>query len=384
MDDRRTPEPASPGARPLAPRTLLGLQVTVAVILIGWALHATAAVSSLLTAAVFVAVVLAPLDAGLARRTGRGWVGHLVSLLVMLVVLLAFAAGLLFAAQRVATEFPALSELPTSQIPGVGTGGEEAQAAQSGDGASGGGTGGGLGGIGFSAGEVVSRLADVAGTAAMTGLSFATSALGGVVLVIFLALMMLVDAPNWRKRAARAVGGGHHDTVLEVVEVVGRKVRRFVLIRAALGLLTALLYMGWLWLFGVELLLVWGILTFLMSFVPNLGSILSGLLPTIYAFLTKDFGTALAVGVGLTAIEQVIGNYVDPQVQGRQISISPVVILAGLLVFAWIWGVPGALLSTPVLIAALVIFARIEPLRPVALLMSDCDDYEGLDEMVRA
>ena len=164
---------------------------------------------------------------------------------------------------------------------------------------------------------------------------------------------------------------------------MGRLVRRFVLVRAAMGLVTAVLYMIWLWIFGVDLIFVWGILTFLLSFVPNLGSVVSGLLPTVYVFLTKDIGTAIAVAAGLLAIEQVIGNFVDPRVQGRQISISPVVILTGLLLFAWIWGVPGTLLSTPVLIAALVICARIEPLRPVALLLSDRDDYRELDKMLQ-
>jgi AI-2 transport protein TqsA len=216
----------------------------------------------------------------------------------------------------------------------------------------------------------------------VTGLSFATSALGGVVLVILLALLMLVDAPNWKRRIGHVAGDRRRDATLEAVTVIGRKVRRFVVIRAGLGLLTSSIYMAWLWLFGVELILVWGILTFLLSFVPNLGSILSGILPTLYAFLTKDLGTAVAVGVGLVVTEQVIGNFIGPRIQGAEISISPTVVLVGLLAFAWIWGVPGTLLSSPVLIAALVIFSKVDGLRPVALLMSECDDYDELDEMV--
>jgi AI-2 transport protein TqsA len=380
MDDRRTPAPQEHGARPLAPKSLLGFQVTVMVILVGWALHATAAVSALVAAAAFVAIVLAPLSREVAARTGgRAWIGHLVSLAAVLVVLLTFAAGLLFAARRIATEFPALSELPAGRIPGVSAGGEDAQAS---DDASQAGSESGLGDIGVTAGELASRLADLAGGAAVTGLSFATSALGGVVLVILLALLMLVDAPNWKRRIGHVAGDRRRDATLEAVTVIGQKVRRFVVIRAGLGLLTSSIYMAWLWLFGVELILVWGILTFLLSFVPNLGSILSGILPTLYAFLTKDLGTAVAVGVGLVVTEQVIGNFIGPRIQGAEISISPTVVLVGLLAFAWIWGVPGTLLSSPVLIAALVIFSKVDGLRPVALLMSECDDYDELDEMV--
>ena len=383
MDDRPTPTQQDHGLRPRAPRTLLGLQIAVVVILVGWALHATASVSALIAAALFVAFVLAPLDRAVAERTGHGWIGHAVALVIMIVALLAFAAGLFFAAQRVATEFPALSQMPTEAIPGVGTAGEEAQAAQAQDGASEEGSGGLLSGLAGGGGALVTRLADLASSVAVAGLQFATAALGGIVLVIFLAFMMLVDAPNWHKRIGRVAGERRRDEALDAVAVVGRMVARYVVVRAAMGLLTAVLYMAWLWPFGVDLILVWGVLTFLLSFIPNLGSILSGILPTIYAFLTKDFGTALAVGVGLTAIEQVIGNYIDPRVQGRQVSLSPTMILVALLVFAWIWGVPGTLLSTPVMIAAVVVFARIDPLRPVALLLSDCDDYDALGEMVR-
>ena len=384
MDERRTPAPQEHGARPLAPKSLLGFQITVMVILVGWALHATAAVSALVAAAVFVAIVLAPLSRWVAERAGgRAWIGHAVALLVMLVVLLTFAAGLLFAAQRIATEFPALGDLPAERLPGVSSGGSGAEAARAEDGPADAASEGPWGGIGFSAGELVSRLADLAGSAAVTGLRFATSALGGIVLVILLALLMLVDAPNWRRRIERVVGEDRRDRTLDAVTVIGEKVRRFVVIRAGLGLLTSSIYMAWLWLFGVDLILVWGILTFLLSFVPNLGSILSGVLPTLYAFLTKDLGTAVAVGIGLVVTEQVIGNFIGPRVQGAEISISPVVILVGLLAFAWIWGVPGTLLSSPVLIAALVIFTKVEGLRPVALLMSDCEDYDELDEMVR-
>lgn len=63
----------------------------------------------------------------------------------------------------------------------------------------------------MSAGELFSRLGNAAGDAAATGLQFATAALGGIVLVIFLALMMLVDAPSWRGRIGRVMGGERRD-----------------------------------------------------------------------------------------------------------------------------------------------------------------------------
>lgn len=407
MNDRlaaaASPPPAETrsGARPEAPPPILALQIVAVVILVGWALHATASVSALIAAAVFIAIVMAPLDRRVRERmSGRwSWLGHLVVFLVLLAVFLGFAGALYFAAQRVVTAFPQQAGLgqvlPDGLLPGLG--GQEtagAGAASSGapaaaptaaptaasTGEGGSGKGGLLSGFGAVGGELAARLSDVIGRAVATGLRFTAAAVAGVVLMIFLALILLVDAPHWRQRVERVLGEGRGEAWARTTAVIGRQLRRYLLVRAAIGVATAVLYMLWLWLLGVELVLVWGLLAFLLNFIPNLGSVLSGLLPTLYVFLTRDLGTAILIGLGLTAIEQAMGNFVDPRVQGRELPVSSTVILVGLLVFAWIWGVPGALLATPVLIAAVMVFARVEPLRPVALLLSNQTDYAGLDE----
>ncbi|MFP7570932.1 AI-2E family transporter [Marivita sp. S2033] len=373
MDNRQsTPDATSP--RPLSPRVLLGLQVTIVVILVGWALHATASVSALILTALFVAIVMAPFHRWISDMTGHRWIGHIATFLLMLVLLLAFAGGLFFAAQRIAAEFSEAREM----IPGVGNG-TAASSAEDGMRA--------LDRLFNNAnqavGQIASRAAELASGVALTGLEYAAAALGGLVVTVFLALLMLIDAPRWRARL-RSVFGEHSESrVQDAIAVIGRDLVRFVGVRAALGAVTAVLYMLWMWPFGVGLIFVWGALTFLLNFVPNLGSIIAGILPTIYAFLTKDLGTALVVAAGLTVIEQVIGNYVDPRVQSRQVSISPVVIFASLLIAGWIWGILGALLSTPVLIAVVIAFSRVERLRPVALLLSNARSYDELDEDTR-
>jgi AI-2 transport protein TqsA len=151
------------------------------------------------------------------------------------------------------------------------------------------------------------------------------------------------------------------------------------MIRLVLGLLTAALYVVWLWIMGVDLLTTWAILTVVLTFVPNLGSIISGTLPVIYAVLTRDLGTALAVGAGLFAIEQIVGNYIDPIIAGREVAVSPLVVLVSLLVWTFVLGPVGALLATPATIAIMIVCARIDPLRPFALMLSDCEDWSAFD-----
>ncbi len=152
------------------------------------------------------------------------------------------------------------------------------------------------------------------------------------------------------------------------------------MVRTILGAITGTLYGLWTWAFGLEFAIVWGLLGFLLNYVPTLGSIVAGTLPVLFAFFTKDIGTALIIAAGLLVIEQVMGNFVDPRLQGKQLSLSPLVVLFSLLVWGWIWGIPGALLAVPLTVLITIVFAHAAGLRKIALVLSDETDMAGLDE----
>ncbi len=226
---------------------------------------------------------------------------------------------------------------------------------------------------------MIEELGSWASGIAVKILSTASSALFATVLVIFLTLIMLIEAPRWRQKLACVVDGPARRDVSESAAVIASLLRRYLVARTILGVLTAILYVTWLWIFGVDLLVVWALLTFVLNYIPTLGSLISGALPVLYAVVQKDPGTAVIVGIGIFAIEQVMGNYVDPRVQGRQVSLSSLVVLITLLVWGWIWGIAGAILAVPITIAAMIICAHVPSLRPFALMLSDESDFEGLD-----
>ena len=363
-----------------------------AVVLVGWALRAAAVVLVPIAFALFLALMLAPMVAWVRARVPErlGWLGHVAAAAVLIGVAVVFVGGLWLSAQRVLAAFPGMGRRVSELVPGVGAeeaGGAGAGAGDTdapGDAAPGGGGGtlsealSDVAGIGE---DLAGRATEFISGAATSVLDAAASTLLGATLVFFLTLLMLVDAPGWRHRLGRVLDPENRHDLFETAAVVGRQVRLYLLIRAGMGVLTAALYVGWLWIMGVDLLLIWALLTFLLSFVPNLGSVASGLLPTVYAFVTKDLGTALLVGAGLLAIEQVIGNFVDPRVMGRQVSVSPLMILVALLIWGWLWGAPGLLLAVPMTIAILIACTHVEALRPVALLLSDRDSMKEVDEL---
>ena len=377
---------------------LTRIAAAILVILAGWVLHATAVVAVPIVFALFLAVVLAPLDAALTRALpgGTAWLGRAVVIALLLAGLAAFFAGLVYAARQVMGELPRIAEMLQRYLPEAMPAVKEIGGA-AGDGAAGGVASASEAGAGASDRTVAGSFRAVlneAGSAAGSWLvSGATTLARGVagavgtfvaatIIVVFMVLLALGETETWSRKVETLWpdGADWHGAA----KTISRKLRAFLLLRAAMGALTAVLYVALLWAFDIGLLPVWATLTFLLGFVPNLGSVISGILPTLYALATRDLQTAALVGAGLFAIEQVIGNWVDPRVQGRQIAISPVVVLVSILVWGWIWGAAGALLAVPIMVGLMVSCAHVPALRPVALMLSNQPDRAGLDRSLAA
>ncbi|MDX1729768.1 MAG: AI-2E family transporter [Aurantimonas coralicida] len=381
----------------------IGLLSVISLILVGWALRAMSSVVVPFIFSILIALVVSPVDSMVKRRMPRrfGWLGHVAAMGLIIVILFVFLGGIWLSAQRISEAFPQVSQKIEELAPMIASGSSGAtEGAQS---ASTSGSENAAAGTVSSApagssdvyasvtdqfrgagGQLGSRIAEYASSYASSVLSSAGSALAAMVLIFFFTLLMLIEAPNWRAKVCAVVDPDQRSGVFESLDVIARQLRRYLLIRVVLGLLTAGLYAAWLWFFGVELLLVWAILAFLLNFVPTLGSLVAGALPVVHVYVQQDFRTAVIVGIGILVIEQIMGNYVDPRVQGKQLSVSPLVILLVLLVWGWVWGVAGALLAVPVTIGIIVTCAHLPRLRPVALFLSDETSMDDLDDIVSA
>lgn len=348
--------------------TLLG---GVLVILTGWVLHAMAAVLVPIFLALFVALAAHPLDRRVARAMPRGlaWLGRAAVMGILLLVLAVFLGGLALAAQQIAEKLPDLSTnlgaLMTDDSPGrpPESLGERLQAALSG-------AGGSLG----------SWLVE-SGTGLARQVANATGGLiAAMVLVFFLVLLILSETGRWSQKLQALAPAGGGAGWRQALEHLGATLRRFILVRTFIGVISALAYLGWLALFGMDLLLVWALLTFLLTYIPNLGSLLSGIFPVLYALFTRDLGTALLIGAGLFVIEQAVGNFLDPVLQGHEIALSPLVILVAILLWGWIWGAAGAFLAVPMTLTIMTLANTVPALRPVALVLSNQPSQAKLDD----
>lgn len=213
------------------------------------------------------------------------------------------------------------------------------------------------------------------GTAAVT---IAWEVVSGLVLVLFLVLLMLLEAPVWRENAYRMFRG-HGETagLAATVRGISEKVRTYLYVRTVLGAMSAVAAGLWLLIMGVDLVLVWVLLTFALNYIPNLGSVIAVIPPSLMALVQHGpLPAAMTLG-GLTVIEQIIGNYIDPRMQGRRLQISPVLVLVALVFWTWVWGPVGALLAVPMTVTLLAAASHAPALQPLATLLAADGDGDG-------
>ena len=349
MQDELKPE-----IRPLAWRGLmLGIVAFAAAF---WLLIETMEILMPAVTALLLALGIWPMVGGISRRMPRGlkWLGPTVGMLVVLVLVFAFLAGLGYAIsqvyQLVGDIGPALESWLSSfglSMPAL-TGAENADA----------------------------TMMDTARRA----LGLTASTITGIVLILFLMLLMLTEVETWHRKFI-AISSRNTDRELrEMGRSIGEKFRTYFNTRVVLGGLTAALYVGWLALFGVDYLLLWGLLAVLLNFIPTVGSIIAGLLPVAYSLITRDPATAAMIAGGLLVIEQVMGNLVDPLVLGKRIAVSPLVILISLGFWTIVWGIPGAILAVPLTVLIILVLAQFDSLKPAALLLTDRSSFDELED----
>lgn len=130
---------------------------------------------------------------------------------------------------------------------------------------------------------------------------------------------------------------------------IEQQVRDYMLVKVGLSAITAVLVGVLLALGQVELSLVFALLTFVLNFVPNIGSILAVALPIPVLILSPNINLGSGVGilVGMIVVQFIVGNFMEPKLIGNKLALDPILVLFSLLLWGAIWGIVGALLAIP-------------------------------------
>jgi AI-2 transport protein TqsA len=175
----------------------------------------------------------------------------------------------------------------------------------------------------------------------------------GVLVLIFVAYLVV-----GRKASPQ------HSGLLREIDA---KVKRYLLAKMASSLVSGVLVGSLLALVGVDLALLFGLMAFLLNFVPSVGAVLATLLPLPVALVQFDSTFPIVLAVALPgAVQFVIGYLLEPRLFGSLLELHPITVLGSLIFWGMLWGVMGMVLAAPITAVIRIVLDHIDATRPVA------------------
>ena len=200
----------------------------------------------------------------------------------------------------------------------------------------------------------------------------AAGILAAMAFIFLYVVFLLIDRPLFPAKL-RAMFDRPEDgaRALRVARSVGRNVQRYILIKVIAGFLTAVLAWAVMRAVGLDFAETFALFTFLLDFIPNIGSVVAAALPVLVAILQFDsLGPLLLVGFGLAIVHLGVGYLVEPLLYGRSLNLSPLVVIVSLVFWASVWGLVGMFLAVPIMTSIMILCAHVPRLQRIALLLS--------------
>ncbi len=190
--------------------------------------------------------------------------------------------------------------------------------------------------------------------------------------VIFLIFLLLEQRVFHSKLTALFPNENKLSHIEDILISIREGVFSYLQIKTFISALTGILTYVILRLFGVDFAEFWAVLTFILNYIPSIGSLVAVIFTCIFALVQEDFGV-VKVGVllaCLTSVQQFLGGYLDPKISGDRLNLSPVFIIFALIFWGKIWGILGAFFCVPLTAIINIILANFEQTRPIAILLS--------------
>ncbi|MGQ0671829.1 MAG: AI-2E family transporter [Hyphomicrobium sp.] len=164
---------------------------------------------------------------------------------------------------------------------------------------------------------------------------------------------------------------GRAREVSHILSAISDNVRRYIWLKTMVSLLTGVLSYAVLRAMSIDFAETWALMIFVLNYIPNVGSVLGVIFPAVLAFVQFDtIAPFLAIAIGLTMIQLVIGNVVEPMLMGSSLNMSAFAIILSLTLWSAMWGIVGMFLSVPIMVMVMIVCANVPSWRWVAILLS--------------
>src|SRR5690606_25965574 len=197
------------------------------------------------------------------------------------------------------------------------------------------------------------------------------------VLVMLAVVFILLEVGSFRYKARRALG--MPEATFPQLAAFMHAMKRYIVIKTEVSLITGVLVAVWLAILGVDFPLLWGLIAFLLNYIPNIGSIIAAIPGTLLALVQLGLWPAFLVALGYLAINMVMGNFLEPRWMGHGVGLSPLVVFLCLIGWGWVLGPVGLLLSVPLTMTVKIAAESFPETRWLAVLLGPEDVPAGED-----
>lgn len=207
--------------------------------------------------------------------------------------------------------------------------------------------------------------------------SSAMSIASNVLVTLLMAVFLLLERRTLIPKITYASSKEKEGRVQIIWDRINRQVSKYIGIKTIVSVITGALFYIVGKSVGLDFAFLWGVLAVVMNFIPTIGSIVITVLTIFMAVVQflPNWTPILIVAAGTILTQNVIGNIIDPRLQGNQLNLSPFVILVALSVFGYVWGIVGMFLAVPLLSVLQIVFANMEATKPIAILISSGNSF---------
>jgi predicted PurR-regulated permease PerM len=205
-------------------------------------------------------------------------------------------------------------------------------------------------------------------------LSFTAGAVGEIgkamsesFVIMLITIFMLLEVKSFMYKTE--IIEKAHGNSLNYLDKIGTSIRHYLSIKSLISLMTGLFIWIWLLIIGVDYAILWGVLAFLLNYIPSIGSIIAAVPTCLLALLQLGVGGMIWTSVGYLLVNMVIGNIIEPRVMGKGLGLSTLVVFLSLIIWGFIFGTVGMFLSIPLTISIKIMLEQKESTRWIAVLL---------------
>lgn len=208
-----------------------------------------------------------------------------------------------------------------------------------------------------------------------TALGEVGSFLSDFFLIFLITIFILLEAKIFVVKGKLLDQGGH--LKMASISKIGKEIRNYLFLKTIISIATGLFIWLWLWVIGVDYPILWGVVAFMLNYIPNIGSIIAAVPAILLALIQFGVGASVWVSVGYLLVNMIMGNFIEPKVMGSGLGLSTLVVFLSLLVWGFVFGSVGMFLSVPLTIVLKIMLESNESTRWLAIMLGT--ETEALD-----